>query len=139
MTRQNAHLFLPLAQALADGKIIQVQHYDTKEWRDWGWGAGANSDFRFDESHPPDCYRIKPDPVMIPLGPEDVPPGSAIRYKLSTAPEPYWMIGSVSSESIDIHTPRGFTKVTWYRALSEMEIKRPGEDWQPCCKPAPES
>lgn len=55
MNKENAHLFLPLVQALADGKQL--------EYRDgFGvWGATGGIDpacFEFD----PSCYRIKPEP-----------------------------------------------------------------------------
>jgi hypothetical protein len=125
MTKENAKDYLPLVQALADGKEIQNCSSDGSLWY---------SLKNFDFTMPPSNYRIKPEPTRVPLGPEDVPPGSALRFKLATAPEPYWMITSVSSESIDIYSPRGFVKVGWDRALSEMEIKRPGQDWQGCYK-----
>ena len=52
MNKENAHLFLPLVQALADGKTIQYSPFDS-EWSDL-------SDPNFQES--PDQYRIKPEP-----------------------------------------------------------------------------
>jgi len=52
MNKENAHLFLPLVQALADGKTIQFEHIDGH------WEDGVNLDFGFD----PKCYRIKTEP-----------------------------------------------------------------------------
>ena len=53
MNRENAHLFLPLVQALADGKQL--------EYRDgfgvWGVTGGIDQ-IIFEED--PSCYRIKP-------------------------------------------------------------------------------
>ncbi len=129
MTKENAHLYLPFVQALTEGKTIQ--HNCRSKERPPEWEDCTNADLT-DE---PSFYRIKPGPVMVPLGPEDVPPGSALRYKLATSPEPYWMIGSVSRDFIDIYSPRGYTGVGWARAFDEMEIKRPGQDWKPCHKP----
>ena len=50
MNAQNAHEYLPLVQALADGKTIQVQGGD---------GNWYNSKLI---STPPHRYRIKPEP-----------------------------------------------------------------------------
>jgi len=52
MNKENALLFLPLVQALADGKKIQFKHIDGH------WEDGVNLEFGFD----PKCYRIKPEP-----------------------------------------------------------------------------
>ena len=54
MNKSNAHLFLPLVQALAEGKTIQVK-LDTGEWLD----AIAPA-----FNHSPEYYRIKPEPVF---------------------------------------------------------------------------
>lgn len=56
MNKDNAKDYLPLVQALADGKVIQFN--DGSRWRDLGsghisWDYSAN------------CYRIKPEPREI--------------------------------------------------------------------------
>ena len=51
MNASNAHLFIPLVQALADGKTLQLLH-DGGKWMDW-----PEADF----SCAPECYRIKPE------------------------------------------------------------------------------
>jgi hypothetical protein len=51
MNKENAHLYLPLVQALADGKTIQLKTGDY--WNDSG-------ELVF--SLLPDDYRIKPEP-----------------------------------------------------------------------------
>jgi len=56
MNKENAHLFLPLVQALADGKKIQFER-TAGHWED-----GANLEFGFD----PKSYRIKPAPIIKP-------------------------------------------------------------------------
>ena len=53
MNKENAHLYLPLVQALAEGKTIQNTSRDKKEW----WDAETLS-----FTMPPDHYRIKPEP-----------------------------------------------------------------------------
>ena len=52
MNKENAHLFLPLVKALADGKTIQ--YYSDGRWVDDGGNIGFSND--------PDLYRIKPEP-----------------------------------------------------------------------------
>jgi hypothetical protein len=54
MTKDNAKDFLPLVQALADGKTIQGYYDPTMEWRDL-----KSPDF---SNWPPDKFRIKPEP-----------------------------------------------------------------------------
>lgn len=54
MNKHNAKDYLPLVQALADGKVIQV--LTTRGWRDAG-------DITFNWA--PDQYRTKPDPRVI--------------------------------------------------------------------------
>ena len=53
MNAQNAHEYLPLVQALADGKTIQRRIYESDEWEDYDQVTGENY---------PHCYRIKPEP-----------------------------------------------------------------------------
>ena len=51
MNKDNAKDYLPLVQALADGKTIQLKKLD-------GWSDCERTGFSF----PPDQYRIKPEP-----------------------------------------------------------------------------
>jgi hypothetical protein len=53
MNKENAHLYLPLVQALADGKTIQVKQNGI--WKDC---SDLNLVFGFE----PHEYRIKPEP-----------------------------------------------------------------------------
>jgi len=65
-----------LKKARSEGKVVELFMEDKNQWEplnhDPIWSDG------------PDHYRVKPSPVMVPLGPEDVPPGSALRYIEST-------------------------------------------------------
>lgn len=54
MNKENAHQFLPLVQALVDGKTLQFNYGNA--WID----AASNADFNWLGS--PDHYRIKPEP-----------------------------------------------------------------------------
>ena len=72
MNKDNAHLFLPIVQALADGKQIQrrmphcyIQKADKEGLpvmveRPEEWVDDAEGEFSF--YCEPDCYRIKPEP-----------------------------------------------------------------------------
>lgn len=55
MTKENAHLFLPLVQAWIDGKTLQNCGADYK------WYDIQSASFASD----PHCYRIKPEPRVI--------------------------------------------------------------------------
>jgi len=60
-------------KAHSEGKVIQWKYPFGSLW------------IECNEKCPPQWlreikYRVKPEPVMVPLGPEDVPPGSAVRY-----------------------------------------------------------
>jgi hypothetical protein len=52
MNKENAKDYLPLVQAMADGKIIQFNHIDGH------WEDSVNLEFGFD----PKYYRVKPEP-----------------------------------------------------------------------------
>jgi hypothetical protein len=56
MNKENAHLFLHLVQALADGKTLQLKSFNTECWEDFG-----DDDPVSFSGHPED-YRIKPEP-----------------------------------------------------------------------------
>lgn len=56
MNKDNAHLYLPLVQALAEGKTIQFKRsVENSPWCDC-----MGSEFSFGDS--PEKYRIKPEP-----------------------------------------------------------------------------
>jgi hypothetical protein len=114
MTKENAHLFLPLVQALAEGKTIQ--HFVWDVWKDMDrptFGADVYT------------YRIKP--TVAPLDPEDVPLGSIIREKGTNN---WSMVTCCQSDPYH----GGLNQITWGSLKDRYEIKRPGEDWKPCSK-----
>jgi hypothetical protein len=80
-----------------------------------------------DGSRVVDGKLVKSEPAKVQLGPEDVTPGSTIRYKLAVALELWWLVLSVSKEGMYVFNPReAQTLVKWSRAFAEMEIHRPG-------------
>lgn len=56
MNKNNAKDFLPLVQALAEGKVIQIRMFSCDPWKDC-----SRPDFTMD----PPNYRIKPEPREI--------------------------------------------------------------------------
>ncbi len=66
-----------LKKAHAEGKVIQFNY--GQAIADW-----CDMERMPTWVDPVKRYRVKPSPVMVPLGPEDVPPGSALRYIEST-------------------------------------------------------
>ena len=119
MNKENAHLYLPLVQALAEGKTIQYGSGSI-------WGEVKDPNF----INPPQYYRVKPEPVMVPLGPEDVPPGSAIRGNAQ-----HWFMVT-DMENYGVKVSGRDSLIDWAELQGYWEIKRPGEDWMPCHKPA---
>ena len=129
MTKETIEDYMPFIEAIRAGKTVQWTDYAHPDPdADWREIDGAITFIR-----PPQNYRIKPEPVMVPLGPEDVPPGSVVSLETSSG----WV-------AIQIATSMGLClpdrSLPWGTLLSEgWKIKRPGEDWKPCGKPAPES
>ena len=58
MTREQAKDLLPIIQAWAEGKTIEI--YNNTEWKDW-----IIESIKFDCN--PSCYRIKPEPRYRPF------------------------------------------------------------------------
>ena len=115
---------LPVIQAFAEGKPVEL--FDGDKWTE----EEALSFILV-----PDCYRIKPEPTMVVLGPDDVPPGSVIRNAIADIG---WMaVVAVNFHDITVVLPGGNTRnCTWEVLKNSAVIKRPGEDWTPCHKPA---
>jgi len=75
-------------QAIADGKEVEFKISETL------WKTGAFLDF----CYPPNHYRIAPEKKRVPLGPEDVPPGSVVKWQNG-----YWsMVLQICDSGIDI-------------------------------------
>ena len=108
--------YTELKAAHAAGKVIQSSLGDN-------WYA-CIPNWRY----PVHEYRIKPELQKVPLGPEDVPPGSVLRVQ-----EGGWkMIIGATPEGVNT-LDHGLIN---YGLIQDniWQIKRPGEDWQPCWK-----
>jgi hypothetical protein len=90
------------------------------------------------------AYRRKPAPKRVPLGPEDVKPGSVFRWDCWGAQKGMqhswaWIyyVG-VYGIVVQIALNCSATSISWAKAMDGGSIKRPGEDWKPCWKEATE-
>jgi hypothetical protein len=108
-------------KAFAEGKKIECRVRSNSTWK-------LTPDPRWYDY----CeYRVAP--CVVPLGPEDVPPGSVVRFKKRDSPSKLslWiMVTEVTQISLSIR----HYSCLWDMAQQELEIKRPGEEWKACEK-----
>ena len=112
-------------EAHKDGKKIQVR----PKFGDEAW-----NDTDEPQWHPFLSYRVKPEPKLIPLGHEDVSPGSAIR---PTIHETGWYgVVEVTHDGI-YYSVHGTIRSLSFEAMTEQcHILRPNStEWLPCSKP----
>jgi hypothetical protein len=76
-----------------------------------------------------------PDPQreLVPLEASDVPPGSVFRLK--DDPDGFDAFAAVNASGVVLANRLGH-RFSWEKMMNQWEIKRPGEDWQPCSKAA---
>ena len=113
--------YAELKKAHAEGKVIQTKSVIVDGWFDILWEPHWDK--------PVDNYRIKPDDEIpwiewrekkpkVPLGPEDVPPGSAVRVKGFNG---FAQVLAVSETGVQLYS--GF--FTWESLATEnREINR---------------
>jgi len=115
-----------------------VQFWDEprERWTDSGANLGWKEWFLDAEF----AYRRKPALKRVPLGPEDVPPGSVFKWdcwddQLDMQHSWAWVtyVGSYGLTVI-IALNSSASSISWDAAMNGGQIKRPGEDWQPCYK-----
>lgn len=121
MTKDNARQYIPLLEALADGEL-EIS-------RDGIWEECLCPAFSAD----PDQYRRRPKPVMVPLGPEDVPPGSVVRQ--GHFERTHWIL-IVSAGSSSIRIGSEGQKISYEDLQHSLwEISRDGgKTWKRCEK-----
>ena len=123
-----------LKKAHSDGKVIQW--FTNGKWITLEMGA---KDPLF-LVHSPEYYRVKPAPVMVPLGPEDVPPGSALRYIESTTHTRRYGFAWFLVRQVPTAGDGVVVSDEWRPSFEFMkenlEISRDGgKTWQKCEKP----
>lgn len=87
-----------------------------------------------DDFHSRTRRPIHPSPVMVPIGPDDVPPGSFIESPLSE--DRYWYaILSVHQDGFTYAHRKDLRFMTFEAARYAVKILRPGGEWTRCEKP----
>ena len=116
------------------------------EWFDGVKGAWMPRHNQQAATTPNDLYRLAPEPVppkRVPLGPEDVPPGSVFRWdcwKCQQEHQDSWAaIGFVGRYGITVQMAFNSapTAIPWDKIFDGGEISRDGGlTWEPCSKEA---
>jgi hypothetical protein len=122
--------------AFAAGKRIQ---YFSESFRDW-----LDCDPVPPNWYPAVRYRVKPDPVLVPLGPEDVPPFSAIRWSGWETTE-WALVLRVTNETVYFADRRAPTASLGDLRAGGVKINRSipltgkwdATAWEPCSKEQP--
>jgi|GEM_PF-4408506 len=117
--------FEPFRQALREGKTVETLSI-ANGWLKWLGGEDFGS-------RKVENFRIKPEPQIVPLGPEDVPPGSVFQGRNEFAAE-YYTPCYVGLSVVEFRDGANFSLNYTQLVEREWKIKRPGEDWKPCYK-----
>lgn len=130
MTKENAKAFLPLVQALADGKQIQ-RRVGASEW------IYEPMPFIFESN--PKNYRVTPELVLRPWTPDEVPLGARLRVtNLSYRSEA--IILAVNGEWVTHSVMNGVTSssvIALFSRGSGIEVSTDGgHTWGPCGTPS---
>ncbi len=119
MTRDRVKELLPVIEAFAAGKVVQVRV--EQRWHD-------AYDLEFTESA--DDYRIKPEPKLRPWKVEEVPVGALVRTKIK--PEHRYLITSVCSVGVSLGRFEG-ANYQEVELLSNFEHSIDGgKTWKEC-------
>jgi hypothetical protein len=111
-----------------DGFVLEC----TDRGEHWGRSAYVNvADKTVRQTDAGVYYRLRSTtPRLVPLGPEDVPPGSVVRLA-----KVGWLAVSECADEGLIVNSLAPDDISWSRLMDDgWEIKRPGEDWAPCSK-----
>ena len=117
--------------------MLKFQHEYSSNGKNWVVQA---SDVVCQPCHDSDFIRTRrPLPTvakLVPLGPEDVPPGSVIRSTKSVVPKSWISVLNVISIGVEIAGNDGITTLNFLRLKEECwEISRDGgKTWQKCHK-----
>ena len=109
MNKHNAKDYLPLMQALSEGKTIQIDVSGSNSWSDVN-----NTDFAFS----PNYYRIKPEPKLRPWTPEEVPVGI------------YITAGSIIYSVVAYNTINNGIRIIEDSRIRELSVLQLFNDWK---------
>ncbi|HEY6073922.1 MAG TPA: hypothetical protein VIV15_11125 [Anaerolineales bacterium] len=112
---------IAVIQAHKDGK-----HIELREKHDFGeWKPVCRPEWDFRDYD----YRVKPEPKIAPLDPEDVPPGTAVRWQC----ESWCMV--VDRSKIGVRLCGRNKVLSWEEMVREWQFSTDnGKTWKPCFK-----
>lgn len=123
MNREDVPYLLPIIKAWGDGAKVQGKH-KTKRGAEWAIHDYPNWSGDYE-------YRIAPEPApprKVPLGPDDFPPGSAVRLADDKARgNAFNMVLSV--DPAGVNTQAAFWP--FELLMDKHEVYRPGIGWGP--------
>ena len=113
-------------------KAGDEQHYsDSNQWIAVSGKSHVVSGISHNRRRTTRPLPVKPDPVLVPLGSEDVPPGSVMRHKDQFS----WLYRYVQPGYDWITFVDDGTHLSFQRAFDDFVINRnDGKGWQPCSK-----
>lgn len=122
MNKSDAKDYMPLIQALHEGKTIQTNE---------GYGIWYDLE-NVSFSYPPSSYRIKPEPKLRPWKPEEVPVGAQIRQKGFNSRVLIFGVDENSGDALIFCSG----KIDWATAKYLLEKDEHstdnGKTWKPC-------
>lgn len=127
--QERAKALLPFVQAMAEGKVVEARSFGDKAL----WWDADFENIRQRAECAIEMLRIRPEKRKVPLGPEDVPPGSVVR---TCKQRVGWFSISVYPDSVVVFLGDG-PEVVDYQLLQQhhWEISRDGgKTWGPCWK-----
>lgn len=129
MNKENAKEYLPLVQAMAEGKVIEMCDDKYENWV-------TLSELNF--TGPSSQYRIKQSPSLRPWKPKEVPVGALMKRINEQLPNfNRWMIGGVDNQMLYLALPylenngQSFETAVkdWVHSTDQ------GKTWLPCGVP----
>lgn len=132
--------FLELKAAHAAGKKLQHRFPGESKW--WDCSVTDTSQDPYCFIFPPECYRIKPEQQKVPLGPDDVPPGTVFRFHGHDDNHHYLPTLVAGSKDGVYFTDTTHFRRDWSYLMENATINRSipltgkwnPEAWEPCYK-----
>lgn len=129
ITHQNAKDWLPIVQAMANGKQIQICTV-TGEWKT----IASLSDCNFQLGD----YCIAPEPRRVPLTADDIPAVCWVRFHFGRCNDkgvleipPTWLVTAVTGNGIEVSAAWS----TFDELMTEgAEYSTDRKNWKPCWK-----
>lgn len=123
MNKDNAAKYLPLVQAMAEGKTIQV-NFGTKTNPEWC----SETELSLDDD--PECYRIKPEPKLRPWRPEEVPVGCLVRLLSRDSEHNRYILVSINGSHMSFGMAGYQSLVDAFNSFEHSTDG--GKTWLPC-------